>query len=139
MNYYRPPPVQLAVLDLQRVLASLICTTKKSAYIEINSLSQVPAAVDKYLGSSLGDALQKTKEEQAEKQQMPKYSVKSSDEVALDEYDQKSALFQTMTESKSFNKHPTHKALYHALMESLLVDEEGMDQGVVDLLKQKKR
>ncbi|GJX68656.1 hypothetical protein Tco_0304383, partial [Tanacetum coccineum] len=164
---------------------SLICTTKKSADIEINSLldiqiqqelkqvdhspailatirSHVPAAVDKYLGSSLRDALQKVlqkhtkeliqqssqkdvseilkiKKEQAKKQQMPKYSVKSSDEAALDEYDQKSALFQTMIESKSFNKHPAYKALYHALMESLLTDKEGMDQGVVDLLKQKKR
>ncbi|GKA93429.1 hypothetical protein Tco_0815415 [Tanacetum coccineum] len=60
--------------------------------------SQVPTAVDKYLGSSLGDTLQ-----------------------------------------KSFNKHLAYKALYHTLMKSLLVDEEGMDQGTVDLLKQKKR
>ncbi|GJY25367.1 hypothetical protein Tco_0400093 [Tanacetum coccineum] len=74
-----------------------------------------------------------------EKQQMPKYSIKSFDEAALDEYDQKSVFFQTMTKSKSFNKHPAHKALYHALIESLLADEEAMDQGVVDLLKQKKR
>ncbi|GJR41178.1 hypothetical protein Tco_1216862 [Tanacetum coccineum] len=68
------------------------------------------SAVDKYLGSTLGDTLQKN-----------------------------SALFQTMTKSKSFNKHPAHKALYHALMESLLMDEEGIDQRVVDLLKHKKR
>nr|GEX65681.1 hypothetical protein [Tanacetum cinerariifolium] len=104
--------------------------------------------------------MRKIKNEQAKKQQMPKYSVKASNKVALDENDQKSALFQTMTESKSFNNHPAHKALYHAptmtesksfnnhpahkalyhaLMESLLADEEGMDQGVVDSLKQKKR
>ncbi|GKD65260.1 hypothetical protein Tco_1307368 [Tanacetum coccineum] len=70
---------------------------------------------------------------------MLEYSVKSSYKVALDEYDQKSALFQTMTESKSFNNHPAHKALYHTLMESLLADEEGIHQVVVDLLKQKKR
>ncbi|GJT42355.1 hypothetical protein Tco_0951070 [Tanacetum coccineum] len=72
--------------------------------------SQVPTAVDEYLGSSLGDALQevlqklieeiiqqssqkdvskiiKIHKEQAEKQQMPEYSVKSSDKAALDEYD----------------------------------------------------
>ncbi|GKF90371.1 hypothetical protein Tco_0274072, partial [Tanacetum coccineum] len=42
-----------------------------------------------------------------------------------------------MTASKSFNKHPKHKALYHALMESILMDEDAMDQGVAD--KQKKR
>ncbi|GKC21983.1 hypothetical protein Tco_1024133 [Tanacetum coccineum] len=44
-----------------------------------------------------------------------------------------------MTESKSFNKHHAHKALYHALMESLLTDEECMDQGVSDLLKKKRQ
>nr|GEX23378.1 hypothetical protein [Tanacetum cinerariifolium] len=39
--------------------------------------------------------------------------------------------------SKSFNNHPKHMALYHALMESILVDEDAMNQGVID--KQKKR
>ncbi|GJZ50645.1 hypothetical protein Tco_0604835 [Tanacetum coccineum] len=72
----------------------------------------------------------KIKNEQAEKQQMTKYLVKSSDKAAFDEYDQNSALFQTMTESKSFNNYPAYKALYHALIESLLADEEGVDQGV---------
>ncbi|GJY66404.1 hypothetical protein Tco_0468642 [Tanacetum coccineum] len=103
-----------------------------SAEILSSIRSQVPPAKDV-------SKICKIKNEQAEKQQMPKYSVKSSDKAALDEYDQKNALFQTMIESKSFNNHPAHKALYHTLMESLLADEEGMDQGVVDLLKQKKR
>nr|GEY23784.1 hypothetical protein [Tanacetum cinerariifolium] len=98
--------------------------------------SQVPTVVDEYLGSSLRYALQK---EQAEKQQMPEYSIKSFDKAAHDEYDQKSTLFQTMIKSKSFNKHPSHKALYYALMESLLADKEGMDQGVADLLKKKRQ
>ncbi|GJY73271.1 hypothetical protein Tco_0477702 [Tanacetum coccineum] len=101
--------------------------------------SQVLVAVDKYLGSSLGDTLQKNKKEKAEKQQMPEYLVKSSDKAAFDEYDQKSSLFQTMMESKSFNKHPAHKALYHDLIESLLADGEGMDQGVTDSLKKKRQ
>ncbi|GJW02718.1 hypothetical protein Tco_1561574 [Tanacetum coccineum] len=110
------PPVT-TVLDLLPIIAQ-----------------RVPSMVNEYLVSSLGDALQmvlqkhtkelrhefsqkevseirKIKNEQAEKQQMPKYSVKSSDKVALDENDQK----------------------------SLLSDEEGIDQGVVNLLKQKKR
>ncbi|GKF55642.1 hypothetical protein Tco_0165982, partial [Tanacetum coccineum] len=45
----------------------------------------------------------------------------------------------TITESKSFNKHPKHKALYHALTESILTDEEAIDQSVADLDKQNKR
>ncbi|GJW53419.1 hypothetical protein Tco_0097504 [Tanacetum coccineum] len=44
-----------------------------------------------------------------------------------------------MTASKSFNNHPKHKALYHALMDSILTDEDAMDQGVADFDKQKKR
>ncbi|GJV51148.1 hypothetical protein Tco_1446889 [Tanacetum coccineum] len=51
--------------------------------------------------------------------------------------EKKRTLPETKTASKSFNKHPKHKALYHALMESILVDEDAMDQCVAD--EQKKR
>ncbi|GKD30841.1 hypothetical protein Tco_1241619 [Tanacetum coccineum] len=37
-------------------------------------------------------------------------------------------MFETMTASKTFNKHPKHKAIYHALMESILADEDAMDK-----------
>nr|GEY48292.1 hypothetical protein [Tanacetum cinerariifolium] len=70
------------------------------------------------------------------KQQEFQYTIKSSDK-ALNEFDQKHVLFETMTESKSFNKHPKYMALYHALMELILMDEDAMDQDVAD--KQKKR
>nr|GEV74895.1 hypothetical protein [Tanacetum cinerariifolium] len=43
-----------------------------------------------------------------------------------------------MTKSKSFDKNPKHKALYHALMELILKDEDAMDKGVVDKLKKTK-
>nr|GEY64315.1 hypothetical protein [Tanacetum cinerariifolium] len=39
---------------------------------------------------------------------------------------------------KSFNKNTKHKALYYALMESILEDEDAMDKGVADKLKKKK-
>ncbi|GJS16042.1 hypothetical protein Tco_0410514 [Tanacetum coccineum] len=41
--------------------------------------------------------------------------------------------------SDSFNKHLANKTLYHSFMESLIADENAMDQGVVDLIKHKKR
>ncbi|GJW62940.1 hypothetical protein Tco_0174737 [Tanacetum coccineum] len=44
-----------------------------------------------------------------------------------------------MTNSKSFNRSPKQRALYHALMESILEDEDAMDQGVADKLKKKKQ
>ncbi|GKE72434.1 hypothetical protein Tco_1534475, partial [Tanacetum coccineum] len=43
-----------------------------------------------------------------------------------------------MTKTKSFNKNTKHKALYHALMESILEDEDAMDKGVADMLKKRK-
>ncbi|GJX04748.1 hypothetical protein Tco_0190664 [Tanacetum coccineum] len=143
----------------------------------------VPTVIDNYLGSNLGDALQralqkhsedliqtqsvkpapesskiqtstinleqgseksaseilKIKREQAEKQKMPKYTIKSTDKAALKEYDQKSALYQTMHENKSFNRNPANHKLYHALMEALIEDENAMDMGVADTIKDHKR
>ncbi|GJT85768.1 hypothetical protein Tco_1067485 [Tanacetum coccineum] len=46
----------------------------------------------------------KIKKEQAEKQKMPKYTIKSTDKTTLKEYDPESALYQTMHENKSFNR-----------------------------------
>ncbi|GJZ16664.1 hypothetical protein Tco_0552787 [Tanacetum coccineum] len=55
----------------------------------------------------------KIKREQAEKQKMPKYTIKSTDKAALKEYDQKSTLYQPMHKNKSFNKNPANHTLKH--------------------------
>ncbi|GKE63382.1 hypothetical protein Tco_1513749, partial [Tanacetum coccineum] len=47
-------------------------------------------------------------------------------------FDQNTTLFEKMTKSKSFNKSPKQRALYHALMESILEDENSMDEGVAE-------
>nr|GEZ17125.1 hypothetical protein [Tanacetum cinerariifolium] len=111
--------------------------------------SQVPTVVDNYLGSKHGDALQKFKKsaseirkikrEQATKQKMPKYTIKSTDKGALKYYDLKSALYQTMHENKYFNRIFTNHALCHALMKALIENENAMDKGVVDTVKNHKR
>ncbi|GKD48458.1 hypothetical protein Tco_1277434, partial [Tanacetum coccineum] len=44
-----------------------------------------------------------------------------------------------MTKTKSFNKNLKQRALYHALMESILEDEDAMDEGVADKLKKRKQ
>ncbi|GKB18203.1 hypothetical protein Tco_0852126 [Tanacetum coccineum] len=44
--------------------------------------------------------IRKIKMEHAAKQQEPQYTIKSSDKAALNEFDQKQALFETMTASK---------------------------------------
>nr|GEU71103.1 hypothetical protein [Tanacetum cinerariifolium] len=43
-----------------------------------------------------------------------------------------------MTKTKLFNQNPKYKALYHALMKSILEDEDAMDKGVADELKKRK-
>nr|GEX00596.1 hypothetical protein [Tanacetum cinerariifolium] len=46
---------------------------------------------------------------------------------------------KTMHENKYFNRNPANHALYHALMEALIEDENAMDKGVVDTVKDHKR
>ncbi|GJV66718.1 hypothetical protein Tco_1482227 [Tanacetum coccineum] len=43
-------------------------------------------------------------------------------------YDQKDLLFIMMDKAKTFKFHPKHKALYDALVASLIVDEDDMDR-----------
>ncbi|GJX44271.1 hypothetical protein Tco_0260947 [Tanacetum coccineum] len=76
---------------------------------------QVPSTVNKYLGSSLGDILLEN------------------------EYKQKDIMFKMMTATKSYEKHPSHKSLYDALIQSLFVDEDNMDRAFVDPPIQTKR
>ncbi|GKD02671.1 hypothetical protein Tco_1177645 [Tanacetum coccineum] len=108
--------------------SSALCATIKS---------EVSTAVKEYLGTSLDDALYKVKMEQAGKQQETGYTITSSNLVKLQEFDQKMTLFETMTKTKSFNKNTKYKALYHALIESILEYEDAMEKGVAN--KSKKR
>nr|GFB66066.1 hypothetical protein [Tanacetum cinerariifolium] len=43
-----------------------------------------------------------------------------------------------MTKTKSFNKNTKHKALYHAVMKSILKDEDSMTKGVADKSNKRK-
>ncbi|GJU16271.1 hypothetical protein Tco_1144237 [Tanacetum coccineum] len=83
--------------------------------------------------------IHKIKKEQAKKQKLPKYTIKSTDKATLKEYDLKKALYQTMEENKSFNKNPSNHALYHVLMEALIEDGNTMDKGVANTVKNHKR
>ncbi|GJT54850.1 hypothetical protein Tco_0989904 [Tanacetum coccineum] len=120
-------------------------------------VQRVPSTVNEYLGSSLGDSLQKVlqkhteelkeelkqqesqksasqiikiKQEQESKHKWPKHSSTWFDKTVENEYKQKDILFKMMMASKSYEKHPAHKDLYNALIKSLFVDEDDMDQAV---------
>ncbi|GKD75119.1 hypothetical protein Tco_1333401 [Tanacetum coccineum] len=105
---------------------------------DIANEHSVPAKIverhrQQYVPQRSTNDIRKIKMEHARKQQVPKETITSSDTVVLEEFDQKTTLFNTMTNSKSFSKSPKHRALYHALMELILKDE-----GVADKLKKRK-
>ncbi|GJV61228.1 hypothetical protein Tco_1467328 [Tanacetum coccineum] len=79
------------------------------------------------------------KKEQGEEKQESTYSIKSTDKVALEEFDLKSALFKHMNKNKTANRNPANYHLYHALMEALIADEDAMDKEVKDRVKNHKR
>nr|GEY50677.1 hypothetical protein [Tanacetum cinerariifolium] len=79
------------------------------------------------------------KREQVEKQQKPKFTIKSTDNAALEEYDLKSTLYQSMYANKSFNRYPANHQLYHKLMKAFIEDKNAMDKGVTDTIQDHKR
>ncbi|GJV38659.1 hypothetical protein Tco_1411136 [Tanacetum coccineum] len=106
----------------------------------------IPDAIDKSVQALLKNILPKDvldfgkiELKKATKQSMPKYSTTPFDQVALDEYDQKDKLLKMMRKSMSYNTHLTHRALYGALMQSLIVDEDDMDKQLEEQSSQKKR
>ncbi|GJT81065.1 hypothetical protein Tco_1055407 [Tanacetum coccineum] len=166
--------LQLRVARLEQEMSE-VKKTDLSADVLASIRSQVPTAVDNYLGTKLDDALHKVlerhtadliekysvlpgpesvknqesekspkeiikaKKEQDEEKQDSTYSIRSTDEVDIEEFDLKSALFSHMNKKKSANKNTTNYRLYHALMEALIADEDAMDKEVADKVKDHKR
>ncbi|GKC12246.1 hypothetical protein Tco_1009028, partial [Tanacetum coccineum] len=139
--------LQLRVAKLEQEMSE-VKKTDLSADVLASIRSQVPTAVDNYLGTKLDDALHKNQEsekspkeiikakkEQDEEKQDSTYSIRSTDKVDLEEFDLKSALFSHMNKKKSANKNKTNYHLYHALMEALIADEDAMDKEVADKVK----
>nr|GEW46480.1 hypothetical protein [Tanacetum cinerariifolium] len=94
--------------------------------------SQVLTVIDSYLDT-------KVRDEQTEKQKKQQFTIKSTDTVAIEEYDLKSALCHSMHANKWFNRNPANHRLYHALMEALIEDENALDKGFADTIKDHKR
>nr|GEZ07571.1 hypothetical protein [Tanacetum cinerariifolium] len=117
---------------------SLISTVKDSAYVDVPK-NQTPIVDLERESKKITSEILKIKKEQAEKQKMPKFTIKSTYNAAIEKYDLKSALYQIMHANKSFNKNHANHQLYHALMEALIEDENAKDKGVADADKKTKR
>nr|GEZ57227.1 hypothetical protein [Tanacetum cinerariifolium]GEZ62451.1 hypothetical protein [Tanacetum cinerariifolium] len=124
--------------ELKKHTANLI---QKYSLQQIHELSkkQTPTVNLEQESKKTPSEIIKIKKEQADKQKMPKFTIKSTDKATLKEYDQKSALYQTIHANKSFNINLANHRLYHALMEALIEDENAIDKGVVDTVQDHKR
>ncbi|GJR10517.1 hypothetical protein Tco_0793169 [Tanacetum coccineum] len=147
------PPITTEAPTITTDDVSKLKKIEHSAEALASRKSQVPTVVKYYLGSKIGDDLQKVLQRhtteliqmyyvkpspEPSKIQKPIINLVPESEKTLKEYDLKNALYQTINENKSFNKNPAHHVLYHALMEAL-IDENVMDKGVADTLKNHKR
>ncbi|GJW21330.1 hypothetical protein Tco_0031952 [Tanacetum coccineum] len=122
--------------ELQKHMADLI---HKYSLHHLPKLTKKPTPTTKKESEKSPSEILKIKQEQAKSQKNPQFTIKSTDKVALEEYDLKSALYQSMHANKSFNRNPANHRLYHALMEALIEDENTMDKGVADTVKDHKR
>ncbi|GKE42516.1 hypothetical protein Tco_1469800, partial [Tanacetum coccineum] len=145
--------VELRVTKLEKDMSEL--KTGDHSFVALAVLqSYVLTVVDSYLDTKFTkkptttaeqesekspSKILKIKKEQAESQKNPQFTIKSTDKVALEEYVLKSALYKSIHANKSFNRNPANHRLYHALMEALIKDENVVDKGVADTVKDHKR
>nr|GEU87334.1 hypothetical protein [Tanacetum cinerariifolium] len=92
--------------------------TKLEKMVNAMSRFHFPEEIDKSVKAHLKNILPKDvpnfgkiKLKKAAKKSMSKYSTTPFDQATLNKFDQKDKLFKIMSESKSYNKQPTHKAL----------------------------
>ncbi|GKA67244.1 hypothetical protein Tco_0767052 [Tanacetum coccineum] len=107
--------------------------------VEKYSVLPTPESSKKQESEKSPEEIIRIKREQEEKKQEPTYTIKSTDQAALEEFDLKSALFKFMHKNKSANRNPANYRLYHALMEALIEDENVMDKEVADTVRDHKR
>ncbi|GKE41457.1 hypothetical protein Tco_1468741 [Tanacetum coccineum] len=107
--------------------------------VEKYSMLPTPESRKKQEYKKSQEEIIRIRREQEEKNQEPTYTIKSSDQAALKEFDLKSALFKSMYKNKSANRNPANYRLYHALMEALIEDENAMDKKVTDTVRDHKR
>ncbi|GJS48553.1 hypothetical protein Tco_0598674 [Tanacetum coccineum] len=107
--------------------------------IEKYSVLSSPKSIKNQESKKSPKEIIKIKREQGKKKQESTYTIRSTDKVALEEFDLKTALFKHMNENRTANKNPANCHLYHALMEALIADEDVMDKEVKDRVKDHKR
>ncbi|GJR35628.1 retrovirus-related pol polyprotein from transposon TNT 1-94 [Tanacetum coccineum] len=122
--------------ELQKHMTDLI---HKYSLQHLPELTKKPTPTAEQESEKSPSKILKIKMEQAESQKNPKFTIKYTDKAAFEEYDLKSGLYQSMHPNKYFNKNLSNHQLYHALMEALIEDENAIDKGVANTVKDHKR
>ncbi|GJS56346.1 hypothetical protein Tco_0629708 [Tanacetum coccineum] len=128
-------------VDEEMTDATLV-NAEKTQEEKVKEKPDVPPSSSSLFVSSDYDVseIQKIKLEHATKQQLPKHSAKPFDQAAKAKFYQNEILFKMTRDSKSYEKLPTHQALFDALMQSLILDEVDMKRAkAAELPTQKKR
>ncbi|GJV03324.1 hypothetical protein Tco_1336893 [Tanacetum coccineum] len=112
-----------------------------SSAIRVAIKFKVPTVVKEYLGTSLDYTLHKifVRSRWNKQANSKRLNTPSLHLIWLNYKNliRKEPPFNTMTKTKSFNNNTKYKALYHALMKSILEDEDAMYKGVTDRLKKR--
>ncbi|GKA61061.1 hypothetical protein Tco_0760468 [Tanacetum coccineum] len=111
---------ELKKIDLSAKALAALKTQVPSVQIPELPKKQTPTVDLEQESEKTPSEILKIKKEQAEKQKMPKFTIKSTDKATLKE--------------KSL-----YHRLYHALKEALIEDENAMDKGVADTVQDHKR
>ncbi|GJZ36941.1 hypothetical protein Tco_0583132 [Tanacetum coccineum] len=134
-DFSSPKPSSLVTHPPINTEATIITTYLIEKYSELPG----PESVKNQESEKSPKEIIRIKREQGEEKQESTYSIRSTDKVALEEFDLKSALFKHMNKNKTANRNPANYHLYHALMEALIADEDAMDKEVAVKVKDHKR
>ncbi|GJY28855.1 hypothetical protein Tco_0404622 [Tanacetum coccineum] len=124
--------------ELQKYTTDLIQKYSLTQALESSKIKTPTINLEKESEKSPLEIL-KIKKEQAKKQQMPQFTIKSTDKAVLKEFDLKSALYQHIHANKYFNRNPANHRLYHDLMKALIEDKNAMGKGVANTVKDHNR
>ncbi|GJT09574.1 hypothetical protein Tco_0856616 [Tanacetum coccineum] len=120
--------------------ASLVGTNKETADVKINFLLdvQIQQEIPSVLSASLLDVLVSVISPLTTTITPPLTTLLTTTPIPTppiitdEEHKQKDIVFKMMMSSNSYERHPAHKALYDALLESIFMDENDMDRLDVD-------
>ncbi|GJZ42397.1 hypothetical protein Tco_0589283 [Tanacetum coccineum] len=128
------PESEAFAAGLQRSpeLGNQVTTLKQADHSEFILESKFPVEIKQQESQKDASKIINIKQEHDAKSKLPKHSTTPFDQTTKNEYKQKNILFKMMMASKSYSKHPAHKALYDDLIQSLFMDEDDNDRVVVD-------